>query len=498
MSKLQILAFFFLVSLSFAVEVAQEDDVYVLTDAAFDEFIAQHTHALVEFYAPWCGHCKKLAPEYSKAAKKLKAQESTAVLCKVDSTVEKAVAEKYQVKGYPTLKWFINGTPVEYNGGRTEDEIVNWINKKSGSAVKDLTEAAALEKFISDNEVVVVFFGSKDSDAYKVFEKVALGLDDVVFGSVVSDELRTQHNAQENGVVLFKNFDEKRNDFEGELNEVGLKTFISKGSLPTLIKFDQKAAQKIFGDNIPCLFLFHGVDDASKAALEVFNQIAPELKGKILVSTSPIADGLGKRLGDYVGVTDSELPHVKIVNPNGGEVKKFSYEGEINAAGLVKFFDDWTTGRLKPVFKSAPIPETNDEPVKVVVGKNFKDLVLDTTKDVLLEFYAPWCGHCKSLAPIYEKVAAGLATTNPNVVLAKCDATANEIEGIPIQGFPTLKFFPANNKTPVDFAGERTEEGILTYLKAKTTFPWVEAPKEEEVKPVEETKTEEEVKKVDL
>jgi len=494
MSKFQYLALFLIVACVSSVEVAQEDDVYVLTDATFDDFLKEHSHALVEFYAPWCGHCKKLAPEYAKAAKKLKEQNG-APLGKVDATVEKKVAERFQIKGYPTLKFFINGNPVDYNGGRTEAEIVNWINKKTGSAFKELTEAESLEKFINDNEVVVVFFGNKDSDAYKTVEKVAQGLDDIPFGFVASEELRNSKSAKEDSVVLFKNFDEKRNDFEESLTEAALKTFISKNSLPTLIKFDQKAAQKIFGDSMPCLFLFHGTDAASNAALEVFERAAAELKGKILVSVSPIADGLGKRLGDYVGVSESELPHVKIVNPNGGEVKKFNFEGEINVENLVKFYDDYSAKRLKPVYKSAPIPETNDEPVKVVVGKSFKDIVLDSTKDVLVEFYAPWCGHCKSLAPIYDKVAAQLATANPNIVLAKIDATANEIEGIPIQGFPTLKFFPANNKTPVDFSGERTEEGILGYLKSKTTFAWVEpqAEAKEEVKP---TPTEE--KKVDL
>lgn len=73
------------------------------------------------------------------------------------------------------------------------------------------------------------------------------------------------------------------------------------------------------------------------------------------------------------------------------------------------------------------------------------------------------------MAPIYDKVAAALLS-NPNVVLAKCDATQNEIEGIPISGFPTLKFFPSNNKhTPVDFSGDRTEEGILKFLKDHAT-----------------------------
>jgi len=55
--------------------------------------------------------------------------------------------------------------------------------------------------------------------------------------------------------------------------------------------------------------------------------------------------------------------------------------------------------------KSEEIPAHNDEPVKVLVGKNFEEIVYDETKDVLVEFYAPWCGHCKSLAPKYDELA---------------------------------------------------------------------------------------------
>lgn len=77
--------------------------------------------------------------------------------------------------------------------------------------------------------------------------------------------------------------------------------------------------------------------------------------------------------------------------------------------------------------KSHDLPETNDEPVKIVVGKNFDEIVLNNENDVLVEFYAPWCGHCKQLAPIYDELAAKILTLNPNVVIAKCDSTGNEV-----------------------------------------------------------------------
>ena len=53
-------------------------------------------------------------------------------------------------------------------------------------------------------------------------------------------------------------------------------------------------------------------------------------------------------------------------------------------------------GKIEPSIKSEPIPESQDGPVKVVVAHNYDDIVLDDSKDVLLEFYAPWCGHCKA------------------------------------------------------------------------------------------------------
>ena len=125
--------------------------------------------------------------------------------------------------------------------------------------------------------------------------------------------------------------------------------------------------------------------------------------------------------------------------------------------------------------KSAPIPESNDEAVKVVVGKNFKEMVLDHEKEVLVKFYAPWCGHCKTLAPHYEEAAKKLAAKNPNIILVKVDSTENEVADVEIQGFPTLKFWGKDKSAaPVDYNGGRDADGILSWLKDHTEYDWVE------------------------
>ncbi|XP_048336735.2 probable protein disulfide-isomerase A6 [Ziziphus jujuba] len=226
------------------------DDVVVLTEDNFENEVGQDRGALVEFYAPWCGHCKKLAPEYEKLGSSFKKSKSVLV-GKVDCDEHKSLCSKYGVSGYPTIQWFPKGSlePKKYEGPRTAESLAEFVNTEGGTNVK--------------------------------------------------------------------------------------------------------------------------------------------------VATVP--------------------------------------------SNVVQLH-----------------------------GDNFNEVVLDETKDVLVEFYAPWCGHCKNLAPTYEKVATAFKSQE-DVVIANLDADKYRdlAEGYDLSGFPTLKFFPKNNKAGEEYEGGRDLEDFVNFINEK-------------------------------
>jgi protein disulfide-isomerase A6 len=224
-----------------------------LTSANVDSILDGSKNVLVEFYAPWCGHCKTLAPELAQVGEAYdKAKPKDTVIAKVNCDAESAICQKYGVKGYPTLKWFDKGAkdPVDYDAGRTADDLVKYVNKKDNNA-----------------------------------------------------------------------------------------------------------------------------------------------RIRIVKAPSNVVD---------------------------------------------------------------------------LDNSNFDRIVKDPTKDVIVEFYAPWCGHCKKLAPDYEKVANAFRSEK-NIVVAKVDADANKEVGTKygVTGFPTIKFYPRDDKDGIDYSSGRDVDSFINYLNDK-------------------------------
>ena len=104
-----------------------------------------------------------------------------------------------------------------------------------------------------------------------------------------------------------------------------------------------------------------------------------------------------------------------------------------------------------------------------LIPSNFDDVVLKSGKPALVEFFAPWCGHCKSLAPVYEELAGAFESSKDKVTIAKVDADAEKELGkrFGVQGFPTLKWFDGKSDTPEDYSGGRDLESLQDFVAKK-------------------------------
>uniref|UniRef100_A0A7S3LCV5 Thioredoxin domain-containing protein n=1 Tax=Amphora coffeiformis TaxID=265554 RepID=A0A7S3LCV5_9STRA len=128
---------------------------------------------LLKFYAPWCGHCKKLEPILDKVAGPLQGK---LAIGKIDCTVHKPVCNEFQVKGYPTLKFALDGQVYDYPGGRSADEIIGFAEKMNKPAVQDISSVADVWTFVASTDSGVVFAAyapTEDDSVRDVFAQVA-------------------------------------------------------------------------------------------------------------------------------------------------------------------------------------------------------------------------------------------------------------------------------------------------------------------------------------
>jgi len=202
---MQRLTFFFGIILALAVYTTAS--VVVLTPDNFDTLVDGSRPAFIEFYAPWCGHCKKLAPEYDLVGAAYK-NKAGVLVAQVDCDEHRDLCSRFDVSGYPTLKWFQTKDDIEpYNSGRTAEDIIRFINAKTGlkarvpgaapSQVVTLTPSN-FEKVILDKskDVFVKFYApwcghcKKLEPTYEDFARVFGNEESVVVARVDCDAHR--------------------------------------------------------------------------------------------------------------------------------------------------------------------------------------------------------------------------------------------------------------------------------------------------------------------
>jgi protein disulfide-isomerase A6 len=130
----------------------------------FDKIAVAGKPALVEFFAPWCGHCKTLAPVYEQLAHDFEFAKDKLVVAKVNADSEKDLGKRFGVQGFPTIKFF-NGKsdkPEDYNGGRDLESLTEFLTKKTGIRPKRTKPAPSQVEILNDKSFKEQIGGDKD------------------------------------------------------------------------------------------------------------------------------------------------------------------------------------------------------------------------------------------------------------------------------------------------------------------------------------------------
>jgi len=452
------------------------DNVVDLTDSSFDGELEKIDTALVMFYAPWCGHCKRLKPEFEKSAGDLLKNDPPVTLAKVDCTEGgKDTCSRFEVRGYPTLKIFRNGElSADYNGPREADGITKYMKAQVGPASRPLADVAAAEKELNKEEVVVYYLGDDDSDLGKTFQKVAAKMRETVSFAHSSDEAVAKAVGQSLGSVVLvrpKHLQSKLEPsqvvYDGsESDKTALETFITKNYHGLAGHRTSDNAKDFAGASV---IAYYAVDYKKNVKGTNYwrNRVAkvckefPELKCAVS-NKDDFQHELSEFGYDYIS---GSAPVVAARDAAG---QKYKMEEEFNVDNFQSFLEALKGGELEPYLKSEPVPDNSANNVKVAVAKNFEELVTKNEKDVLVEFYAPWCGHCKKLTPVYDELGEKMA--DEDVEIVKMDATANDVPPMfNVRGFPTLFWLPKDTKTPKSYEGGRELDDFIKYIAEHAT-----------------------------
>jgi len=338
------------------------------------------------------------------------------------------------------------------------------MTKQALPAVSVLTTDTLEDFKTADKVVVVAYFDKDDKSSNETFSSVAQSLrDDYLFGAVSDADVIKAEGVKTPSIVLYKSFDEGKAIYSEKFEKEAIEKFTRAAATPLIGEVGPETYSGYMAAGIPLAYIFAETPEEREALSTELKSVAEKHKGKINFA---VIDA--KAFGQHGGNLNLEVgkwPAFAIQETVKNQKFPFDQKAKLTKKAIGSFVDDFVAGKIDPSVKSEAIPESQDGPVTIVVARNYNDVVLDDKKDVLIEFYAPWCGHCKALAPKYDELGELFKPFSDKVTVAKVDATLNDVPD-EIQGFPTIKLYPAGKKdSPVAYQGARTVEDLAQFIK---------------------------------
>ncbi|KAF5658282.1 putative disulfide-isomerase precursor [Fusarium denticulatum] len=440
------------------VALAAQTQAIQLRKTEFDVLISSRP-ALILFTAEGCKECDRVQAVLDRVSPAL----TKTAIASVNCNDEPTVCDDSQVFTVPTLKYAAgNNELVTYKEALDASSVVKYIERQSGSPVVDLTEENHLAFARSSRVAVVAFLGAEHQHERKALDDVAeRWRAHYPFGSVHGLEKDSQNPS----IAVYTQEEEGPVYYRGPFTITDVEAFLRDATQPLIREYDPIVHEEAIKDEKPLAQIFFNNRDDRAELVKSLAPLAKKYKNQLTFMTV-LAPDYPKRC-EQMHLSKDIKRGFAIANQQGRAYPMS--EKVFNANRVAKHVAAYLTGSLTPSIKSEPVPEqSTDQPfLTKLVGSNFDDLVFDKSKDVLVEFYVPWCQYCIDLHAVMNELGDNYAKLglSDKVALASINVDANDVP-IEIESYPSIRLYRAGTNEIVSFTGSFTE--MLTPEKLDT------------------------------
>ena len=449
----------------------KENSVLKLNEDNLGYAIHEFKYLTILFYSSTDPNCKSVIPEFESAAQILKKENF--VLAKIDSNESPEIIRYFRVEAIPSIALFYRAKPEFYEGEKKKIDIAGWVLEKTNREYNDIHNEKELEEFKKQYDISMVYYG-KDKSKMRELILAERKIDDIPMGRITDDNLIKSHaqpgyEDKKEYIVLFTKT-ELQKYYLYNLTSVSIIDFYNLYHTPKVIEFSAQTSPVLFSKRQNSLMIFSlRTEKQFEEIKKILEKIWPQVNKKLKLFIADINEGMSVRLSEYCGAKEKDVPIAYILEPITESPVKYRFQGKITEENLLNFISEWENKKLKPYMRSEPEYKDNDGEVYNLVGTRYKQDVIDNDKDVIVYFYAPWCEKCQNFYPKYERLARKLRNRNKNLLFTKMDATENDIDYFSVSKYPTIKFYPGNqkDKNPIHIPNKLGIVDMLDLIKGK-------------------------------
>ncbi|XP_010503804.1 PREDICTED: protein disulfide isomerase-like 1-6 [Camelina sativa] len=430
-------------------------------------------YVMVLGYAPWCARSAELMPRFAEAATGLKEFGSSVLMAKIDGERYSKVASQLEIKGFPTLLLFVNGSSQPYTGGFNSEEIVIWVQKKTGVRTIKLDTVDKASGFMKKHHTFILglFENSEASSGCDEFVKAASLDNEIQFvetsSSDVAKLLFPELKTNNVFVGLVKTEAERYTAYDGPCQAEKILEFLNSNKFPLVTKLTESNTVRVYSSPVKLqVMVFSKTDDFENLA-QSLEDIARKFISKLMLIYIDISnENLAMPFLTLFGIEDAKKTIVAAFDNNNLK-SKFLLESDPSPSNIEEFCSGLAHGTVSPYYKSEPIPENQNSSVVAVVGRTFDELVLKSQENVILEVHTPWCVNCEALSKQVEKLSKHFKGFE-NLVFARIDASANEHPKLEVDDYPTILLYKTGEKeNPLKLSTKSSAKEMAVFINGE-------------------------------